>query len=73
MDQIAVALTSMLVQLYLGEASLGSSITTAKSSAVNVLIPGKDGEDMTELYVPEQFISTVRGGILITEAVAHSG
>lgn len=63
----------MVLQLYLGEASLGSSITTAKSSAVNVLIPGKDGEDMAELFVPEQFISTIQNGSLITEAVAHSG
>ncbi len=63
----------MILQLYLGEASLGSSITTAKSSAVNVLIPGEDGQDMTELYVPEQFISTIKGRLLATEAVAHSG
>lgn len=61
------------MQLYLGEASLDTSITTAKSSAVNVLIPGQDGEDMTEFYVPEQFISTIKGGNLVTEAVAHSG
>lgn len=62
-----------MVQLFLSEASLGTSITTAKSSAINVLIPGKTGEDMAELYVPEQFISTIRNGVLVTEAVAHSG
>lgn len=61
------------MQLFLSEASLGSAITTAKSSAVNVLIPGKQGEDMTELYIPEQFISTVQDGQLVTEAVSHSG
>ena len=61
------------MQLFLSEASLGSSITTAKSSAINVLIPGKEGEDMVELYVPEQFISVIKKGTLVTEAVAHSG
>ena len=50
-----------------------SSITTAKSSAVNVLVPGKEGEDMTELYVPEQFVSTFKDGRFVTEPVSHSG
>lgn len=62
-----------VVQLYLSEASTSSSITTAKSSAVNVLVPGKPGEDMTELYVPEQFITTVENGRLVTVPVSHSG
>ena len=63
----------MPMQVYLSEASLDASLTTAKSSAINVLIPGRDDEDMTELYVPEQFISTITNGVLITEAVSHSG
>ena len=61
------------MQLYLSEASMTSSITTAKSSAVNVLVPGKEGEDMTELYVPEQFVSTFKDGRFVTEPVSHSG
>ena len=61
------------MQLYLSEASMSSSITTAKSSAVNVLVPGKEGEDMTELYIPEQFVSTFKDGRFVTEPVSHSG
>ena len=61
------------MQLYLSEASMTSSITTAKSSAVNVLVPGKEGEDMTELYIPEQFVSTFKDGRFVTEPVSHSG
>ena len=30
--------------LYLSKDSLGTSITTAKSSEINVLVPGSDGD-----------------------------
>ena len=62
-----------MLQLYLSEASLGVAITTAKSSAINVVVPGSDGMDPLELPVPEQFVSTFKHGKLITEAVMHSG
>lgn len=61
------------MQLYLSKASLESSVTTAKSSAINVLVPGKEGEGMTELYIPEQFISTFKDGKFVTEPISHSG
>ena len=61
------------VQLYLSEASLGVAITTAKSSAINVVVPGRGDADPLELPVPEQFVSTFKDGKLVTEAVTHSG
>lgn len=61
------------MQLYLSEASLSVAITTAKSSAINVVVPGAGNNDPQELPVPEQFVSTYQGGKLVTEAVSHSG
>ena len=63
----------LLLQLYLSEASLGVAITTAKSSAINVVLPGSGDADPVEMPVPEQFVSTVQNGKLVTEAVTHSG
>lgn len=63
----------MPMQLYLSEGSLGVAITTAKSSAINVVVPGSGESDPLELPVPEQFVSTFRDGKLVTEAVTHSG
>jgi adenylyl cyclase-associated protein len=61
------------VQLYLGAASLGCAITTAKSSEVNVLVPGASAEDdLVEAAIPEQFVTTYANGKWHTEAVAHS-
>lgn len=66
------------VQLYLASASLGCAITTAKSSEVNVLIPGASAEDdLVEAAIPEQFVTTYAtggkgGGKWVTEAVQHS-
>lgn len=63
----------VFLQLYLSEASLGVAITTAKSSAINVVVPGNGDSDPLELPVPEQFVSTFKDGKLLTEAVTHSG
>lgn len=63
----------LCLQLYLSEASLGVAITTAKSSAINVVVPGDGSSDPLELPVPEQFVSTFKQGKLVTEAVTHSG
>eukprot|EP00898_Chlorokybus_atmophyticus_P006762 jgi/Chlat1/7087/Chrsp57S06779 len=61
-------------QLYLSKASLSAAITTAKSSAVNVLVPGPtDDSDMVEHAIPEQFVSTLSKGQLVTMPVSHSG
>lgn len=72
MPTIAIDKTDGIL-LYLSEASLGVAITTAKSSAINVVVPGSGDSDPLELPVPEQFVSTFQGGKLVTEAVTHSG
>lgn len=60
-------------QLYLSRTSLSCAITTAKSTEVNVLIPGAtDDSDLLESALPEQFVTTLVGGKWVTTAVAHS-
>jgi adenylyl cyclase-associated protein len=61
------------VQLYLNAAAMACAITTAKSSAVNVLVPGKTADDdLVEAPIPEQFVTTFVKGKWLTEPVAHS-
>ncbi|EFN50763.1 hypothetical protein CHLNCDRAFT_142506 [Chlorella variabilis] len=62
-------------QLYLPRGSLEvTDITTAKSSEVNVVVPGASEEaDPVESAIPEQFVSRYRGGRWVTEPVSHSG
>ena len=61
------------VQLYLSAASLGCSITTCKSTEVNVLIPGATpDDDMRETPIPEQFVTTFTGGKWVTTTMEHS-
>lgn len=61
-------------QLYLSKDSLGASITTAKSSEINVLVPGSgpDG-DWGEHALPQQFINVFKNGRFETTPVSHSG
>eukprot|EP00241_Pyramimonas_parkeae_P000826 CAMPEP_0114264414 /NCGR_PEP_ID=MMETSP0058-20121206/23187_1 /TAXON_ID=36894 /ORGANISM="Pyramimonas parkeae, CCMP726" /LENGTH=580 /DNA_ID=CAMNT_0001381073 /DNA_START=115 /DNA_END=1857 /DNA_ORIENTATION=- len=60
-------------QIYLSESSMHATITTAKSSEVNILVPGasKD-DDMVESPLPEQFSSTYENGKWVTVPVLHS-
>lgn len=59
--------------LYLSRSSIGASITTAKSSEVNVLVPdATDNSNMLEHPLPEQFIHTYKDGQFITCPVLHS-
>nr|CAD1834981.1 unnamed protein product [Ananas comosus var. bracteatus] len=61
-------------QLYLGKDSLETSITTAKSSEVNVLVPGAGpAGDWAEHPLPQQFVHTFRDGQFTTSPVSHSG
>jgi adenylyl cyclase-associated protein len=52
-------------------------VVTAKSSEINVVVvPDAETDpeaDPVEHAVPEQFISTFRGGRLVTVAAVHSG
>lgn len=62
------------VQLYLSAESLSAAITTAKSSEVNVIIPGPSpADDPVEAPIPEQFVSLYVGGRWVTKPVDHSG
>jgi adenylyl cyclase-associated protein len=64
----------MGAQLYLSAASLGADITTAKSSEVNVAVPGaSEDADLVEHALPEQFLSRFEGGRFVTMPVSHSG
>ncbi|KAF4073964.1 hypothetical protein AMELA_G00249240 [Ameiurus melas] len=58
--------------VYLSQGSLSCEIISAKSSEMNVLVPGKDG-DFTELPVPEQFKTIWDGKKLVTTATEIAG
>ncbi|CAL9145659.1 unnamed protein product [Musa hybrid cultivar] len=61
-------------QLYLSKDSLGASITTAKSSEINVMVPGAGPEsDWVEHALPQQFVHTFKNSQFTTSAVSHSG
>ncbi|KAL4615742.1 hypothetical protein ACB092_07G148700 [Castanea dentata] len=61
-------------QLYLSKESLGTSITTAKSSEINVLVPGAEPDgDWGEHALPQQFVHTFKDGHFETTPVSHSG
>jgi adenylyl cyclase-associated protein len=50
------------------------SIITSKCSELNVVLPAnKEEDDPVEIPVPEQFETKIRGGKLVTTAVAHVG
>uniref|UniRef100_A0A0D9VYD0 Adenylyl cyclase-associated protein n=1 Tax=Leersia perrieri TaxID=77586 RepID=A0A0D9VYD0_9ORYZ len=61
-------------QLYLSNDSLGASITSAKSSEINVMVPSSatDG-DWVEHALPQQYIHSFKDGQFITSPVSHSG
>ncbi|KAK9286041.1 hypothetical protein L1049_014420 [Liquidambar formosana] len=61
-------------QLYLSKDSLDTSITTAKSSEINVLVPGAEPDgDWGEHALPEQFVHVFKDGQFVTTPVSHSG
>ncbi|KAJ8327584.1 suppressor of rasval19 [Batrachochytrium dendrobatidis] len=59
-------------QVYLSKESEDAEIFTAKSSEMNVLIQGADGE-YVERAIPEQFKTVFKNGALSTVAVEHKG
>ncbi|KAI3922340.1 hypothetical protein MKX01_006029 [Papaver californicum] len=61
-------------QLYLSKDSLETSITTAKSSEINVLVPGDSPDgDLVEHALPQQFVNVYKDGQFTTTPVSHSG
>ncbi|KAL3814140.1 hypothetical protein ACJIZ3_015408 [Penstemon smallii] len=61
-------------QLYLSKDSLEASITTAKSSEINVLVPASESDgDWGEHALPQQYIHVYQDGQFVTTPVSHSG
>jgi adenylyl cyclase-associated protein len=62
------------LNLYLSKECLNIEIFTAKSSELNVSIPGATAnDDFTERPIPEQFKTTIKNGAAFTEIVEHKG
>ncbi|KAL2434158.1 Adenylyl cyclase-associated protein [Exophiala dermatitidis] len=61
--------------IYLSNESLGTEMFTSKCSAINVVLPPKEGtdEDSKELPFPEQIRSVIKDGTLVSEIVEHAG
>ncbi|KAI4295531.1 hypothetical protein L6164_035570 [Bauhinia variegata] len=61
-------------QLYLNKDSLEASISTAKSSEINVLVPGAEPDgDWAEHSLPQQYIHVYKDGRFETTSASHSG
>ncbi|KAL0384096.1 UNVERIFIED_CONTAM: Cyclase-associated protein 1 [Sesamum radiatum] len=61
-------------QLYLSKDALEASITTAKSSEINVLVPGAEPDgDWVEHALPQQYVHAYKDGHFETTPVSHSG
>jgi adenylyl cyclase-associated protein len=60
------------IQLYLSKEGLDAEFVQAKSSEMNILVPGDTADaDLVELAVPEQFKTVYKNGKLVTECVSH--
>ncbi|GIJ83760.1 hypothetical protein Asppvi_002590 [Aspergillus pseudoviridinutans] len=61
--------------IYLGQQSLATEVFSSKCTAVNIMLPPKEGtdEDTKECPVPEQIKSYVKDGSLVSEIVEHAG
>jgi adenylyl cyclase-associated protein len=67
----AVDKTSSL-QLYLSKDCLECEIVTSKSDSMNVFLPpAKEGEDGSELPIPEQYKTLIKDRKLVTDVVRH--
>ncbi|CAG8488478.1 6191_t:CDS:2 [Ambispora gerdemannii] len=61
-------------QIYLSSECLKTEILTAKSSSINVNVPGVgENGDYAERPIPEQFKSTIVDGRLVSVPVEHTG
>ncbi|BAE60782.1 adenylate cyclase-associated protein [Aspergillus flavus] len=61
--------------VYLGPQSLNTEVFSSKCTALNIMLPPKEGtdEDTKECPVPEQIKSYVKDGVLVNEIVEHAG
>ncbi len=61
--------------IFLSKDCLGTEITTAKCSSININLPVEGEEEgiFSEQPVPEMFKTVIKDGKLITTAVEHAG
>lgn len=61
--------------VYLSSQSLETEIFSSKCTAINIMLPPKEGtdEDTKECPVPEQIKTSVKNGVLVNEIVEHAG
>lgn len=61
--------------VYLGQESLGTEVFSSKSTAVNVMLPPREGtdEDTKECPLPEQIKTYVKDGKVVSEIVDYAG
>lgn len=59
------------ITVYVPQESLESQFVVSKSDAINVIIPDGSAGDVKELYVPEQFVSKIVNGSLVTTTLEH--
>lgn len=61
--------------IYLSQSSLSTELVSSKCSAVNVILPPKEGsdDDSKECPIPEQIRSYIKDGVLVSEIVEHAG
>jgi adenylyl cyclase-associated protein len=60
------------VQIYLSETALGLQLHTSKCSSINLLLPDPEN-DYVEKPIPEQFVSRIVDGTIVTEPAVHVG
>ncbi|MED6134364.1 F-actin-capping protein subunit alpha [Stylosanthes scabra] len=61
-------------QIYLSKNSLETSISTAKSSEINIMVPGAEPDgDWVEHALPQQYIHVFKDGRFETTSASHSG
>lgn len=61
--------------VYLGQHSLNTEVFSSKSTAMNIMLPPKEGsdEDTKECPLPEQIKTYVKDGKVVSEIVDHAG
>ncbi|KAH0559794.1 hypothetical protein GP486_003682 [Trichoglossum hirsutum] len=60
--------------VYLSKESLATEVFTSKCTSVNINVPPEDDDDdYRECPVPEQFVSTIENGRVVTKIVEHLG
>mmetsp|Transcript_22568 Transcript_22568/g.61935 ORF Transcript_22568/g.61935 Transcript_22568/m.61935 type:complete len:102 (-) Transcript_22568:529-834(-) len=59
--------------IILNRDSLDAEIVSAKSSELNIQMPGTtDADEFKEVPIPEQFVSKMVNGKWVTECMAHT-